>query len=44
MVNVYVPSVSEFMVAGAVVGLAVLLVMVAFNSKLVPADDAGEPA
>lgn len=42
MVNVYVPSVSEFMVAGAVVGLAVLLVMVAFNSKLVPADDAGE--
>ena len=44
MVNVYVPSVSEFMVAGAVVGLAVLLVMVAFNSKLVPADDAGEQA
>mgnify|MGYP006965609725 CR=1 FL=1 len=32
------------LVAGAVVGLAVLLVMVAFNSKLVPADDAGEQA
>ena len=44
MVNVYVPSVSELMVAGAVVGLAVLLVLVAFNSKLVPADDASEQA
>lgn len=39
MVNVYVPSVSEFMVASAVIGLAVLLIMVAFNSKLVPANN-----
>lgn len=39
MVNLYVPSVSEFMVASAVVGLAVLLIMVALNSKLVPADN-----
>lgn len=39
MVNVYVPSASEFMVAGAVIGLAVLLIMVALNSKLVPDAD-----
>ncbi len=38
MINPYVPTVSEFMVVGAVVGLAVLLVTVAFNSKLVPSD------
>lgn len=38
MVSTYVPSVSEFMVAGAVIGLAVLLIMVALNSKLVPSD------
>ncbi|MEG2025630.1 MAG: NrfD/PsrC family molybdoenzyme membrane anchor subunit [Gordonibacter sp.] len=39
MIQTYIPSVSEFMVAGAVIGLAVLLIMVALNSKLMPADD-----
>ena len=39
MVTAYVPSASEFMVAGAVIGLAVLLSMAALNSKLVPTDN-----
>lgn len=38
MVQPYVPTINEIFVAAAVIGLAVLLITVAFNTKLVPSD------
>ena len=35
---------NEFFVAAAVLGLAVLLVVIVINSKLVPSEDTGDRA
>ncbi len=41
-VQAYVPTMNEFFVAAAVLGLAVLLIAVVINSKLVPGEDVAE--
>ncbi|MEI3230455.1 MAG: NrfD/PsrC family molybdoenzyme membrane anchor subunit [Gordonibacter pamelaeae] len=43
-VQSYVPTMNEFFVAAAVLGLAVLLVVIVINSKLVPSEDTGDRA
>ena len=40
MVQTYIPTMNEWFVAGAVLGLAVLAVVVIYNTKLVKAEDA----
>lgn len=39
MIPTYLPTMNEYFVGAAVVALAVLLLVVAYNSKLVPADE-----
>lgn len=39
MIPTYIPTMNEFFVGGAVVAIAVLVLTLAYNSKLVPADE-----